>query len=166
MDEKVRNITLHIYIITITTAFAKSCTFQWRFLAFAFARPFTSFFWVTPTANNFATYSRSLQNYNPLDQKSTIFFLIHLIKNPPFSSWCQPHAFRSGRLCCAIRDCLQQLAWYIAHFVSWRKPSCVGRMASSDLPFVTNNTFRQSSMDSRRLDWSYKRVTDSFNSRE
>ena len=85
--------------------------------------------------------------------------VIHLIKNPPFSSWCQPHAFGSGRFCCAIRDCLQQLAWYIARFVCWRRASCVGRMASSDLPFVANNALWQSLTDSRRLDWSYKRVT-------
>ena len=80
MDEKVRNITLdqkytlHIYIITITLAFAKSSTFQWRFLAFATS--FTSFFWVTPAANEFTTYSGSLWNCNPLDRKSTIFFLM------------------------------------------------------------------------------------------
>ena len=85
--------------------------------------------------------------------------VIHLIENPPFSSWCQPHVFGSGRFCCAIRDCLWQLAWYIARFVCWRRASCVGGMASSDLPFVANNAFRHSLTDSRKLDWSYKRVT-------
>ena len=87
------------------------------------------------------------------------WIVIHLIENPPFFSWCQPYAFGSGRFCCAIRDCLQQLSWYIARFVCWRRTSCVGGMASSDLPFVANNAFRQSLTDSRRLDWSYKRVT-------
>ena len=80
--------------------------------------------------------------------------LIHLIENPPFFSWCQPHAFGSERFCCVIRDCFQQLAWYITRFLCWKR----GGMASSDLPFP-NNAFWQSLMDSRRLDCLYKRVT-------
>ena len=108
---------------------------------------YTSFFWVTPVANEFATYSGGLRNCNPLDWKSTIFFLMSTPR-----IWIR-------KILLAIRDCLQQLAWYIAPFACWRRASCVGGMASSDQPFVANNAFWQSLTDSRRLDWSYKRVT-------
>ena len=80
MDEKVRNITLdQKYNTTYLRHHNRPHICKEQYISMKIScicNVLYIFFWFTPAVNEFATYSGSLRNCNPLDQKSTIFFLM------------------------------------------------------------------------------------------